>query len=302
MSVVIRFLGTTPQSSDVRRPLVSMMQQICSIYNINPISSVHNSTTIQNLKKIFEYILSQIPKHEKLILLFDSIDQLQVEYYDCSKWLPMNYPTNVKCILSTIPVLTENKNEYKILEELKLLFGDTFLVEITEFDEHIAQQVFHSWLKRDQRSLTPLQMEWLQPKFIPNSDYGEPQPTPLFLSLLYEITRSWHSFNEEPDPDFLRKRSTRGAIKYLYSTLSKKHGQLLFERAMAYLRQAGGLTERELEDMLSADNEVLQSIFTHYMPPVSIFRLPSTLWIRIRNDMHKYLVEKTVDNVTVIYL
>jgi hypothetical protein len=279
-----------------------MIQQICSIYNIKPTSPVHDSTTVQNLKKIFEHILDQIPANEQLILLFDSIDQLQVEYYDCSKWLPMNYPKNIKCIVSTIPVLIENKKEYKILEGLKSLFGESFLIEITEFDEHVAQQVFHSWLERDQRCLTPIQMEWLQPKFLPNSDYGEPQPTPLFLSLLYEITRSWHSFDDEPDPVFLKKRSTRGAIKYLYSKLSNKHGEILFERAMAYLRQAGGLTERELEDMLSADNEVLQSIFTHYLPPVSIFRLPSTLWIRIRNDMHKYLVEKTVDNVIVIYL
>ncbi len=294
MSVIIRFLGTTPRSSDVRRPLISIIQQIFIIYNIK-------------LKQILEHILGQIPGNEQLILLFDSIDQLQVEYYDCSKWLPMNYLKNVKCIVSTIPIIeykeNEQKKEYKILEGLKSLFDNTSsMVEITEFDEHVAQQVFHSWLERDQRCLTPIQMEWLQPKFLPNSDYGEPQPTPLFLSLLYEITRSWHSFDDTPDPIFLKKKSTRGAIKYLYAKLSEKHGQILFERAMAYLRQAGGLTETELEDMLSADNEVLQSIFTRYLPPVSMFRLPSTLWIRIRNDMHKYLVEKTVDNVTVIYL
>ncbi|CAF3661665.1 unnamed protein product, partial [Rotaria sordida] len=157
----------------------------------------------------------------------------------------------------------------KILEGLKSLFGDTSMIEITEFDEHVAQEVFHSWLERDQRCLTSLQMEWLQPKFLPNSDYGEPQPTPLFLSLLYEITCSWHSFDREPDPSFLQKKSTRGAIKYLYSKLSQKHGKILFERAMAYLRQAGGLSETELEDMLSADNDVVQSIFIHYLPPLN---------------------------------
>ncbi|CAF2935590.1 unnamed protein product [Rotaria sp. Silwood2] len=301
VSVVIRFLGTTPQSSDVRRPLISIIQQICIIYNIKLSYLIHDSMTIQNLKRILEHILGQIPENEQLILLFDSIDQLQVEYYDCSKWLPMNYPKNIKCIISTIPVIEDKNIDYKILEGLKSLFGDTSMIEVTEFDEHVAQQVFHSWLERDQRCLTPLQMEWLQPKFLPNSDYGEPQPTPLFLSLLYEITRSWHSFDDEPDPSFLQKKSTRGAIKYLYSKRSQKHGEILFERAMAYLRQAGGLSETELEDMLSADSEVLQSIFIHYLPPLSIFRLPSTLWIRIRNDMQKYLVEKTVDNVSVIY-
>jgi hypothetical protein len=71
---------------------------------------------------------------------------------------------------------------------------------------------------------------------------------------------------------------------------------------MAYLWLSGGLSEIELQDMLTADNAVLQAVFAHYLPPPNIFRLPSTLWIRIRNDMNKYLVEKEVDNTTIIYL
>lgn len=98
------------------------------------------------------------------------------------------------------------------------------------------------------------------------------------------------------------RNTTKSAIKYLYACLSQKHGETLFYRTIAYLRQAGGLNETELEDMLSADDEVLQSIFVHYLPPLKVFRLPSNLWIRIRNDMSKYLVEKTVDDTPVIYL
>ncbi|CAF4685549.1 unnamed protein product, partial [Rotaria sp. Silwood2] len=70
---------------------------------------------------------------------------------------------------------------------------------------------------------------------------------------------------------------------------------------MTYLRLAGGLSESELEDILSADDKVLKSVFVHYLPPTNIFRLPSALWIRIRNDMHKYLIEKEVDNTLIIY-
>ncbi|CAF1687643.1 unnamed protein product, partial [Adineta ricciae] len=46
---------------------------------------------------------------------------------------------------------------------------------------------------------------------------------------------------------------------------------------------------------------ILQSVFAHYLPPLESFRLPSNLWIRIRNDMHKYLVEKDIDGVPCIY-
>lgn len=279
-----------------------MIRQICTLHQFTVTLSDENSTSLEQLKQSFQTIMYRIPYNEQLILLFDSIDQLQVEYYDCSKWLPTHYPPNVKCIVSTIPVITENKIDYKILDGLKSFLGDVSTIEITILDESIAKQVFQSWLERDQRRLTPIQMEWIQPKLKTNTAFIEDQPTPLFLSLLYDITLGWHSFDDKSDPDLLKMKSTGGAIRYLYSQLSKKHGELLFSRAMAYLRQTGGLNDTEMEDILSADNEVLQSIFIHYLPPLNIFRLPSSLWIRIRNDMSKYLIERNVDNTPVVYL
>lgn len=177
------------------------------------------------------------------------------------------------------------------------------LIEIREFDRDLAQKVVYSWLERDGRCITSLQMTWLQPKLQPYSPkQGDPEPTPLFLSLVYQITQTWHSFDDKPDRDFLKIQTTRNAINYLYNQLSKKHGEVLFKRAMTYLRLAGGLNDTELVDILSADEKVLQSIFVHYIPPTNIFRLPGTLWIRIRNDMHKYLIEKKIDNTLIIYL
>jgi hypothetical protein len=253
---------------------------------------------IQDIKKEIEKILKRIPKDKMLILLFDSIDQLQAKNYDCSKWLPLDYPENVKCIISTIPSIDVGQKKYKILEGLKSLVGDDDMIAVTEFDEHLAKEVLQMWLDRDRRRLTPLQMEWLEPKLYKNQ--GE--PTPLFVSLLYDLTLAWRSFDNEPDTDFVALADTQGTIEYLYIQLSKKHGDVLFRRAMAYIWLAGGLSEIEVEDMLTAENAVLQSVLVHYLPPPNIFRLPSTLWIRIRNDMSKYLVEKEVDNMTIIYL
>ncbi|CAF1181265.1 unnamed protein product [Rotaria sordida] len=309
VSVIIRFLGTTPLSSDIRRPLISIIHQICALYHIDLSLSLNDSMIVQELKQLLEQIFTKIPTNERLVLLFDSIDQLQTENYDCSIWLPVNYPQNIKCILSTIPVIVEthtthNKKEYKIVEGLMSHFNDATFIEITKFDEHLAQQVFDSWLQHDHRRLTPLQMNWLKPKlksYIPPDRSDDPEPTPLFLSLLYDITLTWYSFDNEAEDSFLSIKRTYDAIKYLYNQMSKKHGEVLFKRAMTYFVLAGGLTDIELEDILSADNIVLQSVFVHYLPPLNIFRLPSILWIRIRNDMQKYLVEKDVDNTSVIY-
>jgi hypothetical protein len=148
-------------------------------------------------------------------------------------------------------------------------------------------------------------MSWLQPKLekhLPLAHVADPEPTLLYLSLIYEITQKWRSFDDQPDYDFLRIKTTKDAINYLYNHLSQKHGQVLFKRALGYLIRVGGLSDIELEDILSADNTVMQSVFVHYLPPTNIFRLPSFLWIRIRNDMHKYLVQKQIDNTIITYL
>ncbi|CAF2634560.1 unnamed protein product [Rotaria sp. Silwood2] len=74
VSIIIRFLGVTPLSSDIRRPLMSIIQQICILYHLAPLSPVQDSTTTEELKTILQNLFMQIPISEQLILLFDSID------------------------------------------------------------------------------------------------------------------------------------------------------------------------------------------------------------------------------------
>jgi len=92
-------LGATPSSSDIRRPLISIVEQICTVYYLD------KPLNFDNIKENLENILMNIPKDEHLILLFDSIDQLEiVDLKKLSIWLPTKFPSsNVKCIISTIP-------------------------------------------------------------------------------------------------------------------------------------------------------------------------------------------------------
>ena len=293
--MVIRFLGATPSSSDIRRPLLSIIGQICEIYYW-PLPS-----SFENVKDTLESLLRKVPPTEHLILLLDSIDQLQLaDLRNLSIWLPCNCSSsNVKCVLSTIPEIEFEREQIHIDQQLKSIYQEQSLIEIqiNPFDEHLAERVLASWLDQDRRSLTPTQHQWLKPKL-----NASPWLTPLFLSLLYDQTLTWHSFDVEIDRQFLAVKRTSDAIGYLYHRLGEKHGQVLFRRSMRYLQLSGGLNELELEDILSSDDDVLQSVFLHYLPPWKLFRLPSTLWIRIRNDMQKYLVEKQIDHLPCLVL
>ena len=59
------------------------------------------------------------------------------------------------------------------------------------------------------------------------------------------------------------------------------HGTLLVARAFGYMVVTrNGITETELEDILSLDDEVLDDVFEYHIPPIR--RIPSILWARIR--------------------
>ena len=54
-----------------------------------------------------------------------------------------------------------------------------------------------------------------------------------------------------------------------------------------------GLTNNEIEDILSCDDEVLEDTYLYHLPPSdALVRLPPLLWQRIRYDLREYLVER----------
>jgi hypothetical protein len=80
----------------------------------------------------------------------------------------------------------------------------------------------------------------------------------------------------------------------------KDHGKLLFSRAIIYMSSfANGISESEIESILSLDDDVLYDIFEFHAPPIR--KLPVALWSRIKYDLRGYMVEKEVDETRVIY-
>ncbi|CAF3873896.1 unnamed protein product, partial [Rotaria sp. Silwood1] len=138
LSVIIRFLGATPSSSDIRRPLISIIEQICTIYHLDKPSNV------DNVKENLENILMHIPKDQYLILLLDAIDQLQsVDLKNLSIWLPTKFPSaNIKCIISTISEIEIERTTIDIRQQLRTIYkNDIIEIEINALDENLAQQV-----------------------------------------------------------------------------------------------------------------------------------------------------------------
>ena len=62
-----------------------------------------------------------------------------------------------------------------------------------------------------------------------------------------------------------------------------------------------GLSENELQSLLSCDEEVLKEVYQYHTPPVRI--LPPLLFVRLKKDVDKYLGDYNIlSKVLDIYL
>ena len=278
---------TTPPSSTIYKTLYSISAQIAEIYHL-PITAY---PTVQQLRDQLELnLLSQIPDNECLLLLLDSIDQLHPDAYDC-KWLPLEFPSNVKCIVSTLP---NHGNIFNNLE--RLLFGnhENLFINVPPFEPSTIEIVYNDWLKMKHRSLSDEQR-----LFVNDLMTRKKEILPLFMKLFFDIISIWHSY-DPIDERLNGLKDVDDCIRYLFKRLEIIHNNVLFSRALCYMTACrSGISQNELEDVLSLDDDVLKSVFQHYLPPVR--RVPGILWTRIRNDLDEYITEKEVDDAPVIY-
>jgi len=76
--------------------------------------------------------------------------------------------------------------------------------------------------------------------------------------------------------------------------------QVFVGHALSYLTASrNGLSDAELEDVLSLDDTVLNDVFQHWLPPLR--RLPPLLIPRLVDELGRYLVEREANGTSVVY-
>ncbi|XP_069134939.1 NACHT domain- and WD repeat-containing protein 1-like [Argopecten irradians] len=283
-AVIIRFIGTSPDSSNILSLLISVTKQIYTLYNINK----HIPEDIKLLVKTFKFAIGLAKDVRPLVIILDSLDQLdQSNNGRTLNWLPAKLPDNVKVIVST---LEEDVYECFPALQREIKTPENF-VAVPVLNKEAVDNIVRSWLTASGRTLTTWQWDTLTNAF-------DTCPIPLYLKLSFDQAQKWTSFT---NPDDIRLQSTvRDSIDLLFSQLEVKHGKILVSHALGYLTTAtNGLSEAELEDILSCDDVVLNDVYVYWTPPVR--RLPPLLLVRLRTDLQEYVVERGADDVRVFY-
>ena len=154
-----------------------------------------------------------------------------------------------------------------------------------------AADILECWLRSSNRALIPSQKEVVLNAF-------RECPLPLYLKLSFDQAIRWKSYT--PEDEATLASGVKNVINDFLEQVERRHGKILVSHALAYITASkNGLTEPELEDILSLDDEVLDDVYQYWTPPFR--RLPPLLWIRIRSDIGDYLVERGADDSRVIY-
>jgi len=120
---------------------------------------------------------------------------------------------------------------------------------------------------------------------------------PLYVKLVFDEIKLWKSYTKTQEKDLAKTVST--SINKLLARIENQHGHILVEHALSYITASkSGLSEAELEDLISLDETVLNDVYQYHLPPIR--RIPPLLWTRIRNDLPNYLVEREAEGVCVV--
>ncbi|XP_052753046.1 NACHT and WD repeat domain-containing protein 2 [Galleria mellonella] len=286
---IVRFLGTTPDSSALTPTLISICQQISYNFAL-PFESIPDD--LVPLTAHFKQLLTLATPQQPLLLFLDSVDQLTGIGTENNKvsWLPTRLPPNCKIIVTCAreEANPEVSKEYDVLR--RMIDSEENFLEVTALGEDLAMQVLKLWMASAARDLSNYQWRLV-------SNAISSCSLPIFVKLVFAEVCRWRSYTKPQDTHLAS--TVMDSIMMLFERIEKQHGRLLVFHALAYITAArSGLSETELEDLISLDDKVLDDVYQYHLPPVR--RIPPLLWTRIRNDLPNYLSEREADGVSVM--
>jgi hypothetical protein len=296
---LIRLIGTTPHSSDLRGLLTSLCQEL---RQRTPREGAL-PTDIKELRDEFDQHLRAATTEQPLILFLDALDQLSdADGGRLLTWIPLGQlPPHVKLVVSCLSDRAKEDaagQPYAELQKRQLPAGN--IIDLEALSEAEAKALlFDRWLHQAGRIVSQGQRKTIEQRLTLRACRQ-----PIYLKLLFEEARLWRSYDKAPRLG----EDVPAILKQLFDRLSHpaNHGPLLVERVLGYLTASRhGLAENEILEILFADPEYKKGLHTasvtnQHELPASATRIPIAIWSRLRFDLAPYLTERAAPGANVL--
>ena len=281
-TVILRFCGLLPAWNNLRELLAGICRQIAYATD-RPFHDIPKDH--QKLKKFFKELMESAEFRGMVILFIDAVDLISADdYAQKLNWIPEQLSANVKIIISTT-------NTSPTLGRLKQKITDANnYIKVGPFTTNESYTVLHQLLASQERMVTFHQWRLLREAFSCCSQ-------PLYISTLLELTKTWRS--SDPLSDCKIGSTTEENFNLFLDNLENNHNCVFLSHAAGYIAASRrGISENELEHLLSLDDEVLDTVHVSDIPRVR--RMPAKLIQRLLYDLRGFLCYTEVDESTVI--
>lgn len=266
--LLVRYCGTSPNSSALGPLLTSLCQQI-SYVCLLPFEDIPNDIVplTAHMKELLNYATAEKP----FIICLDSVDELSgSQDSNTMAWLPTKLPPHCKIVLSTTreennPAMCRDYDFLNMMIDAK----ENFL-EVTPLGREMAWKVIKLWMKSKGRDLNNYQWRVVANALVECS-------LPIYCQLVFAEICRWMCYSK-PEVTYLA-HNVMDSIFLLFEKVENKHGWLLVSHALSYVTASkNGVSEPEIEDLISLDDKVLDDIYQYHLPPFR--RIPPLLWTR----------------------
>ena len=276
-----RFVGTSASSSTTDglvRSLCGQLRRLCETENAEQLPEAFDELVVE-----FREALSRACSQAHVWLFLDAVDQI-TDSTPLASWLPTSMCTSADGELRLV-ISVLDTDEHDCLAQLQA-FRPEDAHAFVELRPPIADdrvRILTGMMGQTGRTMTAAQTAAVLGPFERDASLVL---SPLYLRVASEMAQGWRSttvVGELPT-------SIRALIDEVFDGLERTHGQVLVAAAFGALGVSrGGLTLNELEDVLSLCDDVLDSVFEWWTPPVR--RLPPLLLTRLFTEVRPYMVQ-----------
>jgi hypothetical protein len=275
-TAIVRFVGATSRAATSQTLLQDLLAELRQERGA---AESDVPTTYRDLVDAFRDELSH-DRPQRVLLFIDALDQIRSPDEMGLAWLPTELPSSVRIVTSAV--------DGPVAEQLARRLPVERVIALEPMPEAEAAELLDAWLAEAGRTLQKHQRGEVLRSYAA-------QGLPLYLRLAFEESRRWASFT--PREETVLADSIGGLIRDVLVRLSRSenHGQLLPSGLAALAASRNGLSEDELIDLLSEDEEAVRDFRERSPRSPRVARIPDVVWSRLYFDLEPYLNERRGD-------